>query len=75
MEDWRYENLRADVKSLREELRRVEGRTNKVENWQFLLPLRVMMGISWLTGCWCVGVCPSALSIATSAPVFTLTRR
>jgi hypothetical protein len=48
MEDWRYENLKADVKLLRDELRKVEGRTYKVENWQNLLPLRVMEKVMWL---------------------------
>lgn len=48
MEDWRYENLKADVKLLREELREVRGRTYKVENWQSMLPLRVMEKLIWL---------------------------
>lgn len=48
MEDWRYENLKADVRLLREELRKVEGRTYKVENWQAMLPMRVMEKIMWL---------------------------
>lgn len=48
MDDWRYENLKADVKLLRDELRRVEGRTYKVESWQNLLPLRLMEKVMWL---------------------------
>jgi|GEM_PF-1674476 len=48
MEDWRYENLKADVKLLRDELCKLEGRTYKVESWQNLLPLRVMEKVMWL---------------------------
>lgn len=48
MDDWRYENLRDDVNRLRKEIREVEGRAYKVETWQSLLPLRVLMGITWL---------------------------
>ncbi|HET7509148.1 MAG TPA: hypothetical protein VFJ65_02765 [Solirubrobacterales bacterium] len=48
MEDWRYENLKADMKLLREEVREVRGRTYKVENWQSMLPLRVMEKVMWL---------------------------
>lgn len=58
MEDWRYDNLKADMKLLREEIREVKGRTYKVENWQFMLPMRVMMGIVWLVtaGIWVFGI-------------------
>ena len=45
MEDWRYENLRDTVGRLQKELREVEGRAYKLETWQMLLPLRVMLGI------------------------------
>jgi hypothetical protein len=48
MEDWRYEGLKADVKMLREELREVRGRTNEVENWQSMLPLRVTEKVMWV---------------------------
>ncbi len=48
MEDWRYDNLKGDLKSLRNEVREVERRTYRVESWQSLLPLRVMMGAMWL---------------------------
>jgi hypothetical protein len=48
VDDWRYETLRDDVGRLRKEIREVEGRTYKVETWQSLLPLRVMMGSCWL---------------------------
>lgn len=48
MEDWRYENLEADVKYLQEEIRELRGRTSKVENWQFMMPLRVMEKFMWL---------------------------
>lgn len=48
MEDWRNDNLRGDLKSLRKEVREVERRTYRVENWQSLLPMRVMMGVAWL---------------------------
>lgn len=48
MEDWRYENLKDDVRRLREEVRAVEGRAYKMETWQMLLPMRVFFGICWL---------------------------
>lgn len=45
MEDWRYENLRDRIDRLQDEIREVRGRTNKVENWQSLMPFRIWMGI------------------------------
>jgi hypothetical protein len=48
MEDWRYENLREDLKRLREELCEVRGRTHKVESWQSFFPLRAILVVSWL---------------------------
>ena len=58
MEDWRYENLRDDMKRLREDLQEVRGRTYKVETWQSLFPLRTLMVISWLVviGIWVSGI-------------------
>jgi hypothetical protein len=48
MEDWRYENLTQEVKRLREDLYEVRGRTNKVESWQSLFPLNVLIAVMWL---------------------------
>lgn len=48
MEDWRYENLRDDIRRAREETREVRERTYRIESWQSLLPLRVMFGVCWL---------------------------
>ena len=54
MEDWRYENLSNRIDRLQDEVREVRGRTNKVENWQSLMPFRIGMGIWWLmiAGIW-----------------------
>lgn len=54
MEDWRYENLREDVRRLRGELYEVRGRTNRIESWQSLLPFRAWMAVVWLiiAGTW-----------------------
>lgn len=54
MEDWRYENLSGRMDRLQEEVRKVRGRTNRVESWQSLLPFRVSMAICWLAiaGIW-----------------------
>ena len=41
MEDWRYENLRDEVARLRE-------RTQRLETWQMLLPMRVFITTCWL---------------------------
>lgn len=58
MEDWRYENLRADINRLREDLQEVRGRTYKVETWQSLFPLRTLFVILWLVtiGIWVTGI-------------------
>jgi hypothetical protein len=48
VEDWRYENLKDDVEQLRKGMRDLEGRTQKVETWQILLPMRAMMLVLWL---------------------------
>jgi hypothetical protein len=58
VEDWRYENLREDMKRLREDLQEVRGRTYSVETWQSLFPLRVLMVILWLIaiGIWVSGI-------------------
>ncbi len=58
MEDWRYEILKTDVKELRKDISDLRGRTGKVENWQWIFPLRLMMVIAWLAvaGIWVVGL-------------------
>lgn len=58
MEDWRYENLKKDMKRLREDLREVQGRTYKIQTWQDLFPLRTLFVILWLVviGIWATGI-------------------
>lgn len=63
MEDWRYENLRDDVRRLRKEIRDVERRAYKLEAWRSLLPLRVMIGLCWLLN---VGMIAFAVARAAS---------
>jgi hypothetical protein len=48
VEDWRYENLRDDIRQLRKEIREVEGRAYKFETWRMLLPIRVFIVICWI---------------------------
>ena len=58
MEDWRYENLREDMKRLREDLQEARGRTHSVETWQSLFPLRALIVVLWLVmiGIWVSGI-------------------
>jgi hypothetical protein len=48
VDDWRYDFLKDDIKRLREDLSEVRERTWKVENWQNLVPLRILFAICWL---------------------------
>jgi hypothetical protein len=58
MDDWRYENLRTDVRKLQKEIYELRGRTWKIETWKDLLPHRVMLVIWWLViaGIWAVAI-------------------
>jgi hypothetical protein len=62
MEDWRYDNLREDIKRLQEELYEVRGRTSKLENWKSFLPMRVWFAILWLAiiCMWIAGIADAA---------------
>ncbi len=48
MDDWRYETLKADVRELRKEISELRRRSSTMETWQYLLPLRLVIGVSWL---------------------------
>lgn len=64
MEDWRYESLRQEVKRLRDELYEVRGRTNKVESWQSLFPLNLMIVVMWLIA---AGIAVFSLAVAAAS--------
>ena len=62
MDDWRYDFLIDDIKRLREDLSEVRERTWKVENWQNLVPLRILLAVCWLIvlGVWAAGIADAA---------------
>lgn len=64
MEDWRYENMRDDIKRIQEDLRDIRGRTHRVESWQDFFPLRAMIAITWLVaiGIWVAGIAEKVAS-------------
>lgn len=63
MEDWRYENLKEDIKRLREDVQEVRGRTYKLESWQDFFPLRVLMVVVWMVT---IGIWVAAIAEAIS---------
>jgi len=62
VDDWRYDFLKEDIRRLRDDLSEVERRTWKVEDWQSLVPFRLLMAIWWvlIVGMWSAVIADAA---------------